>query len=170
MEAKRSAVKKLLADRYDSIPRPARLLLTAIAEDELLLARMHFCRPDERMWLRNSLLVSTEDAQCWAVLLGNTPGAAARQRARLVLQGLGLSPGEILGQLRTLPVWFLAIDSPFAEPVPGEAPSIERTVYQLARLSGVRLRTRALLDQIDAALDAGDMAACRRLHLLLPKE
>lgn len=168
MEARRAALKRLLSERYDLIPRPARLLLTGIVEDERLLAQMRFCCHDERPWLRNSLMISTEDAPCWAVLLGNTPGGAAKLRAKLVLQGLELSPGEILDRLRTLPIWFLAIDTPYATPVPGEATSVERTVYLLRQLSRSHLRQLAILDQIDAALDAGDLETCRRLRQLMP--
>ncbi|HWI61478.1 MAG TPA: hypothetical protein VNT75_06560 [Symbiobacteriaceae bacterium] len=170
MDARRAAVKKYLSERYDQIPRPARLLLTGILEDEALLSRMQFCRSEERPQLRNSLMVSTDEAPCWAILLGNVPGAPARARARLVLQGLNLTPAEILGRLRTLPVWFLALDTPYAEPVPGEAPLAENTVYMLARLQSARLRTLAIMDQIDAALDESDLETVRRLHLLLPRE
>lgn len=167
LEARRTAVKRLLKERYDLIPRPARLLLMGIVEEEALLARMRFCCPDERPWLRNSLLVSADDAPVWALLLGNTPGAPSRHRARLVLQGLDLSPAEILDRLRALPIWFLAIDPPYATPVPGEAPSVERTVYLLTQLPAERMRVKALQDQIDAALEAGDFEACQRLRLLL---
>jgi hypothetical protein len=157
----------MLKERYDLIPRPARLLLMGIVEDEALLSRMHFCCPDERLWVRNSLLISSDDAPVWALLLGNTPGGTSRARARLVLQGLDLTPAEILDRLRALPVWFLAIDQPYATPVPGEAAAIELTVYALARLPAERVRARAIQDQIDAALEAGDFEACARLRSLL---
>jgi len=167
LEARRTAVKRLLKERYDLIPRPARLLLMGIVEEEALLTRMRFCCPDERPWLRNSLLVSADDAPVWALLLGNTPGAPSRQRARLVLQGLDLLPSEILDRLRVLPVWFLAIDPPYATPVPGEAPAVERTVYLLSRLPTEEMRNRALLDQIDAGLGAGEFDTCQRWRSLL---
>lgn len=170
MDARRAAVKKYLTDCYDQIPRPARLLLTGILEDEALLSRMQFCCQSERPQLRNSLLVSTDETPCWAILLGNQPGANARARARLVLQGLNLTPAEILSRLRMLPIWFLAIDTPYADPTPGEAVAAEHTVYMLARLQAARLRTLAIMDQIDAALDASELDVVRRLHGLLPRE
>jgi hypothetical protein len=168
LEARRTAVKRLLKERYILIPRPARLLLMGIVEEEALLARMRFCRPDERPSLRNTLLVSADEAPVWALMLGNTPGAPSRQRAQLVLQGLDLSPAEILDRLRVLPIWFLAIDLPYADPVPGEAHSVERTVYALSQLPADRIRAKAVKDQIDAALEAGDFEACERLRQLLP--
>ncbi|HYF94854.1 MAG TPA: hypothetical protein VD969_21785 [Symbiobacteriaceae bacterium] len=170
MQARRAALQRLLADQSSRIPRPARHLLNGIVADDALLSRMHFCCPDERPLLRNSLLISTDEVPCWAILLGNVPGSAARTRAKLVLQGLNLAPAEILERLRTLPVWFIAVDPPYAAPAPGIAAALERTVYQLARLSPFRLRTRAILDQIDAALDEGDLQTCRRLHGLLPRQ
>lgn len=170
MESRRAVLRALLTERRQVIPRPARLLLTMLLEDDDLLSRMHFCQPDERTYLRNSLLIATEETACWAVLLGNTPGSAGHVRARLVLEGLNLSPGEITGRLRSLPVWFLAIDAPFAAPVRGQAAATETTAYRLAGLPAAQLRRRALLDQIDAALADGNFDACRALSRLLQSQ
>ena len=95
IQEKRAAIKQLLTMRYAVIPRPARLLLSGLAEDDDLLSRMHFCQPEERPSLHNSVLVSTEETACWAVLLGNRPDGGAASRAKLVLEGLELTAGEI---------------------------------------------------------------------------
>lgn len=170
-ERKRLVLERLLAERSDSLYRPARRFLDGLLGDENLLGRMQFCRSEERPKLRNSVLISTEETPCWSVLLGNEPGGgpgSAAARARLALEGLDLGPVQLLERLRELPVWFLALDLPDVQPAPGEALTIELTVRSLMQVPWSDLRRLALLDQIDAALDDGDLQACHRLWAKLP--
>lgn len=171
VDVRRNRLSELLARRYQVIPRPAREFLTSLLEDGPLLARMHFCLAEERSRLRNSVLIATEEVSCWGVLLDNDPQGGrktARERAKRALSGLEMTPEETLERLRQLPVWFLAVDPPFAQPPAGEAPRIEWTIYQLARLNPARIRRLTINDQLDAALQDGDYVAARHLrHLLL---
>lgn len=167
---KRSVLQRLLSDRRELLPRPARQFLHGLLKDELLLDRMQFCRAGERGQLHNSVLISTEDGCCWAVLLGNDPDGgrpAASARARLALDGLDLSPGDVLARLRRTPIWFLAVDETFISPPAGEAAAIDRTVHRFMAMPAGVIRRIALWDQIDAALDNGDHVACARLRALL---
>lgn len=167
---KRLLLKRLLEERRKVLPRPARQFLEGLLGDEELLSRMRFCRASERSRLRNSVLIATEDAQCWAVLLDNDPEGArggAHARARMALEGLDLSPAQVLERLKPLPVWFLAVDPPVEQPPAGEAVQLDRTIHGLAAIAPGRLRRLALLDQIDAALDAGDREGYERLRVLL---
>jgi len=170
-ERKRLVLERLLAERSDSLYRPARRFLDGLLGDEALLSRMQFCRSEERSKLRNSVLISTEETPCWSVLLGNEPGGgpgSSAARARLALEGLDLGPIQLLERLRELPVWFLALDLPDVQPTLGEALSIEQTVRSLMTVPWSALHRIALLDQIDAALDDGDLQACHRLWAILP--
>lgn len=166
----RLVLKRLGAEQKGSLPRPAAQFLEALLGDEHLLGRMQFCRPQERHQLRNSVLIATDDSPCWGVMLGNDtgpgPGGASR-RTRLALEGLELSPDEVLQRLRPLPIWFLALDPPYADPEPGAAPRAENTAYLLAAMHAAKLRRSALMDQIDAALEAHDKESYERLRALL---
>ncbi|MDB4896934.1 MAG: hypothetical protein JWN15_3196 [Firmicutes bacterium] len=167
---KRSVLQRLLSDRRDLLPRPARQFLDGLLKDDPLVERMRFCRAQERGQLRNSVLISTEDGCCWAVLLGNDPEAgrsASHARARLALEGLDLSPGDVLEQLRRTPIWFLAVDEAFISPPAGEAAATDRTVHRFMAMPAGAIRRAVLWDQIDAALDSGDHATCARLRALL---
>lgn len=161
----RHVLLRLLEERRGSLPRPARLFLEDVVRDDELLRRMRFCRQDERGRLRNSVLISLEDGPCWAVLLGNDPTSlnGSQARARLALEGLDLSPAQVLGRLRELPIWFLALDPAYACPPPGEAARVEETGYRLARLDAPALRRQALHDQLDAALEQNDREAWDRI-------
>lgn len=166
----RLVLQTLLTEQRTALPRPAVKFLDALLADETVLSRMQFCRPVERHQLRNSVLIATEDSPCWGVMLGNETGAgpgAAAQRTRLALEGLELTPDEVLQRLRPVPIWFLALDPPYADPAPGEAVRLEQTVYALATMQAGHLRRLALMDQIDAALEAGDRESCERLRQLL---
>ncbi len=170
VEQKRLVLTRLLEAKREVLPRPARQFLEKLLKDEALLERMGFCRSEERARLRNSVLIATEDACCWSVLLDNQPDAGragAQQRSRLALEGLDLSPDEVLERLRGLPIWFLAVDPVFASPPGGEAVRLENTLYRMVRMRAARLRRIALLDQIDAALDEGNRNAFKRLARLL---
>lgn len=166
----RLVLQNLLAEQRTALPRPAVQFLDALLADESVLSRMQFCRPAERHQLRNSVLIATVDSPCWGVMLGNETGAgpgAAAQRTRLALEGLELTPGDVLERLRPLPVWFLALDPPYADPTPGEAVRLEHTVYALVSMQSSHLRRLALMDQIDAALEAHDKESYERLRQLL---
>lgn len=168
VDQKRLVLTRLLAERSQLLPRPARQFLEHLLRDDPLLERMSFCRCEERAGLRNSVLIATQDGHCWGVLLGNDPESGrGPSRARLALEGLDLSPAELVEQLRTLPIWFLAVDPEYASPAAGTAAHLETTVHRLAALPAERIRRTALLDQIDAALDAGDREAYERLRALL---
>lgn len=158
-----------LTERRATMTRPARKFLEGLLCDDLLLARMRFCRWDERRYLHNSVLITTEGGAVWAVMLGHDPdaGQSARGRAALALDGLDLSPDQVLERLRQVPLWFLAIDAGYAAPPAGEAARADRTAYQLSRMPAESMRRKALLDQIDAALEAGDVAVCARLRTSL---
>lgn len=167
---KRSVLQRLLSDRRDLLPRPARQFLQSLLNDDLLLDRMHFCRAGERGQLRNSVLITTDDGCCWAVLLGNDPEggrSASNARARLALEGLDLSPSDVLARLRGTPIWFLAVDEAFVSPPAGEAAATDRTVHRFMAMPAGAIQRLAIWDQIDAALDAGDHATCARLRALL---
>lgn len=168
-DQKRNVLGKFIESRKPLLPRPARRFLEELLKDDELLSRMHFCTPEDRRRLRNSVLICTEEVPCWAVLLGNEPDAPS-SRVRLALEGLNLSARQVLERLRGLPVWFLAVDSDLVAPTPGDAPRMEQTIYRLADASVFRLRRLALLDQVDAALDAGDRKAFKRLSRLLNDE
>jgi hypothetical protein len=173
IDQKRLIVEQLLFEQRLALPRPARQFLDGLLVDPSLLARMAFCRGEERSHLRNSVLISAEDGGTWAVMLGNDPSGgrpAALERSRLALEGLGLTHAEVLERLASCPIWFLAVDQPYADPPPGKAMALERGAHQLAGLPIDRMRRRALLDQIDAALDDGDRAAFERLHRLLDRK
>lgn len=165
----RLVLLRVLEQCRKGLPRPARLFLEEVLRDDALLGRMRFCRLDERARLRNSVLISVEDGPCWAVLLGNDPTGrdGSKARARLALEGLDLSPAQVISRLRDLPIWFLALDPGFACPPPGEAARLEETGYRLAQLNRSALRRQALLDQLDAALDARDRDAWDRIQGLL---
>jgi hypothetical protein len=169
-DQKRHVLGRLLSERRPHLPRPARLFVEGLLQDEPLLERMRFCRWEERGQLRNSILISTEDGTCWAVLLGNDPEnsrTSSMARARLALEGLDLSPAEVLDRLRQVPIWFLALDDEYSTGVGGEAAAADRTAHRLAALPFEDLRRAVLWDQMDAALEAGDLTACRRLRELL---
>lgn len=151
------------------LPRPARRFLDLLLPEAEILARMYLCRPEERAAVRHSVWISTEYG-CWSVLLGNDPAKGARSaqaRARLALEGLDLTPGEVVERLRSVPVWFLALDEQDADIPAGEAARIERTLGGLAALRPADLRRRVLMDQLDAALDAGDRVGFDRIRRLL---
>lgn len=165
----RTLLLRLLEERRSQLPRPALRFLDLVLREEQLLERMHLCRPTERSAVRNSVWISTEIG-CWSVLLGNDPTGgtrAAQRRARLALEGLNLSPLEVVDCLRPLPVWFLALDSDVIEPPAGEAARLEHTRSRLAGMNAAHLRRTALLDQVDAALDARDEQGLLRLRRLL---
>lgn len=163
LDQARLVLQRLLTERR-KLPRPAAHFLDGLLADEELLARMRFCRPEERQLLRNTVLISLEDGTCWAVMLGNDPEGPSRVRPRLALEGLDLTPQEVLQRLRPLPIWFLALDPAYVAPEPGAAVKAEQTGYRLASLPFERLRRLALTDQLDAALEAGDHEACRRIR------
>lgn len=166
----RLVLARLLAERSKALPRTARRFLEILLSDELLLGRMRFCRSEERAKLKNSVLISCGDAPCWGVMLGNAPEAgrsATADRARLAVEGLSYSIDEVLHRLRTLPVWFLAVDPEYAFPDEAESIRIENTIYRMARADARGLRRQALMDQVDAALDDGDQEAYHRLCELL---
>ena len=167
-EQKRLVLRRFLEERRHLILRPAKQFLEGLLCDAELLGRMRFCLADERRELRNSVLVSTADVACWAVLLDNDPErGGAQARGRLALEGLDLSPADVLARLRSEPVWFLALEPAAGAPKPGEAVRIQRTVLGLAGAASRDLRRLALLDQIDAALDEGNREAYSRLQQLL---
>lgn len=170
IDQKRLIVEQLLFEQRLALPRPARQFLDGLLVDPSVLSRMAFCRVEERSHLRNSVLISAEDGGTWAVMLGNDPTggrAAAVERSRLALEGLDLTHAEVLERLAICPIWFLAVDQPYATPPAGRAMALEKGAHQLAGLGS--LRRRALLDQIDAALDDGDRGAFERLQRLLDR-
>ncbi len=165
----RHQVIRLLTERRNALPRPALKFIDLLRRDDVLLGRMHLCRPVERSRVSHSVWISHEQG-CWSVLLGNDPeggNRSAQSRARLALEGLDLSPSEVAERLRAVPVWFLAVDPDVALPPAGEAARLERTVMRLSALSSEQVRRTALLDQIDAALEARDTEAAERLRRLL---
>jgi|GEM_PF-5973877 len=171
LAARRRLVRQILEERSPCLLRPASQFLTSILADDALLGSMCLCHPRERSSLRNSVLIAAGETACWAPMLGNDPDGGRRgaeQRARLVLDGLDLSPGDLLERLRSLPIWFLAIEDWPELPETGQARLSEWTVYQMARLPSAHLRRMALMDQIDAALDARDHDAAWRIWRLLP--
>lgn len=167
-ERKRSVLRRFVEERRHLIPRPARQFLEGLLRDSDLLSRMIFCRAEERKDLHNSVLVSTLETACWAVMLGNDPErGGAQARSRLALEGLNMSPAEVLERLRQEPVWFLALEPSEIDQRSGEAVRVQRTILGLAGAETRGLRRLALLDQIDAALDEGNREAYARLQHLL---
>jgi hypothetical protein len=170
MDQARQVLRRLLTEQKAQLPRPAAHFLEKLLADEDLLSRMRFCRLDERHLLRNSVMISVDDTPCWGVMLGNEPDGSrttAQARSKLALEGLDLTPDQVLERLRPLPVWFLALDEFVAAPPQGEAPKAERTRYAFSAMSADSMRRLAILDQIDAALDAGDREGYERLRKLL---
>lgn len=166
---RRHLLLRLLTERRALISRPAVRFLEAVAADEELQNRMHLCRISERSQLRNTIWISTQTS-CWSVLLGNDPGGGARaaaSRARLALEGLDMTVPEVLQRLRSVPVWFLALDEEEAEPPAGEALRLQDTLTRLSNCNAERLRRSALLDQVDAALEAGDLHGLEGLRRLM---
>lgn len=163
----RLVLTRLLAERRNLLPRAVVRFLDGLLSDEAALDAMAFCRMDERLQVRNSVLIATEGPVTWSVLLDHEPGSKAATRPRQAGDGSDLSPEGLLERLRALPVWFLAVDAAFALPEPGAAARTERTLYGLAALQGRRMRRLALIDQIDAALEDGDRDAYDRLRELL---
>ncbi|MFZ5816707.1 MAG: hypothetical protein ACOY93_15660 [Bacillota bacterium] len=154
------------------LPRAAARLVMAVLADTELLERMRFCNPTDRRHLRDSILVSAEDGGCYSVILGSEGPQGERgrgNRTRLALEGLNLPLFDLLERLRTLPVWFLAVDEAVHQVEPGEAIRLQETIYRLASLSGTALRRLALQDQLDAALDAEDYGACARIREVMDR-
>lgn len=170
MAQSRLVLDRLLTERKAHLPRPAAQFLERLLRDDDLLRRMRFCRLDERHLLRNSVLISVEDSPCWGVMLGNEPDGTrttAQARSKLALEGLDLTPDQVMERLRPLPVWFLALDNSVFAPPPGEAPAIEKVQFAFRAMSAEEMRRLALLDQIDATLEAGDREGYERLRKLL---
>jgi hypothetical protein len=148
----RLGITRLLAAAEQRLPADALLFFEGILAEPELLQSGRFCSPGPLADLPTLILIDAE-RRSWQARIG----------------GLSVSctPSELLDLLRREPIWFLAIQGAPLEPLEPDPLVADRAARLLDSLQNERVRRIALLDQIDAALDAGDRESYDRLQRLL---
>jgi hypothetical protein len=150
----RLAITRLLAEHEALLPPEAISFFELLLAEPAVLQVGRFCSSGEWDGVQNLIQIRLRGRPAWQARVGGRPLGAA-------------DPATLLGQLRGEAVWFLSVDGGKLEPLEAEPLLTERALRTLAGLQAERVRRIALLDQIDAALDAGDRDSYLRLQRLL---
>lgn len=146
----RLGITRLLAAAERRLPREALGFLEGVLAEPALLQSLRFCAGGEWPELASLIQIDANSAT-WQIRL----------------EGHSAPPEGLLTALRRAPIWFLAVQGAPLEPLEPDPLMAERGARLIDSLQAERARRVALLDQIDAALDAGDRASYERLCRLL---
>jgi hypothetical protein len=148
----RLGIARLLAAAERRLPSDALLFLEAVLAEPVLLQAGRLCAPGP--WPALPTLIEIDLPK-------------ATWQARVGAQSAPLKPEPLLDLLRPEPIWFLAVSGVALEPLEPDPVMANRAARLIDSLQLERVRRIALLDQIDAALDAGDRESYDRLQRLL---
>lgn len=145
----RMGITRLLAAAERRLPAEALLFFEGVLAEPALLETGRLCGPGP--WSELATLIQIDaDQSTWQARIGGNLVA--------------LAPDELIDLLRREPIWFLAVSGAPIEPTVPDPLSADRAARLLESLQSERVRRIALLDQIDAALDAGDRESYERLQ------
>lgn len=145
----RLGITRLLAAAERRLPSEAILFFEGVLADPAVLQTGRLCGPGPWPDLPTLIQVDAESST-WQARVGGSLVA--------------LAPEELLELLRREPIWFLAVAGAPFEPLEPDPLLADRAARLLDSLQSERVRRIALLDQIDAALDAGDRESYERLQ------
>lgn len=148
----RLGITRLLAAAERRLPTEALLFFEGVLADPDVLQTGRLCGPGTWPELATLIQIDAERSS-WQARVGGSLVA--------------LAPEALIDLLRREPIWFLSVSGAPIEPTELDPLLAERAARLLETLQSERVRRIALLDQIDAALDAGDRESYERLQCRL---
>lgn len=145
----RLGITRLLAAAERRLPADARLFFEALLAEPAVLQNGRLCAPGPWPELPTLILIDAESST-WQARVGGLIAS--------------LAPADLFDLLRREPIWFLAVQGAPLTPLEPDPLLADRAARLLKSLQSERVRRIALLDQIDAALDAGDRDSYERLQ------
>jgi hypothetical protein len=143
----RMGITRLLAAAERRLPPEAIHLFEQLLAEPVLLQAGRLCEPGA--WPDLPTLIQIDAVDCsWEARVGGAP----------------VRPNRLIELLRREPIWFLSVRGAKLEPLEPDPVLTDRAARLLRSLQRERVLRIALLDQIDAALDAGDRDSFDRLQ------
>lgn len=145
----RLGITRLLAAAERRLPAEALRFFEGVLAEPDVLQTGRLCGPGSWPEIATLIQIDAENSSWQARVGGNL---------------VALAPDELIDLLRREPIWFLSVSGAPLEPTEDDPLLAERAARLLESLQSERVRRIALLDQIDAALDAGDRESYERLQ------